>query len=83
MVRAVAPLSRLLLPSELDSLKDLRLAAARLKTDLLIVYSIDTTFHVEATPLGPLSAITLGFLPNKEAHVTATTSGALVDTRTG
>ena len=83
MVGGVAPLNRLLVPTQLDSLKDLRIAAARLKTDLLLIYSLDTTFNIESTPLGPLSTITLGFLPNKEAHVTTTTSGALIDVRTG
>ncbi|UTA47223.1 hypothetical protein L1F30_13765 [Simiduia sp. 21SJ11W-1] len=83
MVAAVAPLSRLLLPPELDSLKDLRVSAARLKADLILIYSVDTAFHVEGTPLGPLSAITLGFLPNKKAFVSSTTSGVLLDVRTG
>ena len=84
MVQGIAPLSRLLLPSKnLDSIKDLRLSAARLKTDLILIYSVDTAFHIEGTPLGPLSAITLGFLPNKKAFVTSTTSGALFDVRTG
>lgn len=83
MVAGVAPLSRLLLPQNMESIKDLRVAAASLKTDLLLIYSVDTAFHVEGTPLGPLSAITLGFLPNKKAFVTSTTSGILVDVRTG
>ncbi|WP_075188183.1 hypothetical protein [Teredinibacter haidensis] len=83
MVGGVAPLSRLLLPPNLDSIKDLRLSAARLKTDLILIYSVDTAFHVEGTPLGPLSAITLGFLPNKKAFVSSTTSGVLIDVRTG
>ncbi len=83
MVSGVAPVGRLLLPPNLNSIKDLRIAAARLKTDLILIYSIDTVFHVEGTPLGPLSAITLGFLPNKKAFVSSTTSGALIDVRTG
>lgn len=83
MVNGVAPLNRLILPAKLDTLKDLRIAAARLKTDLLLLYSLDTAFHVDTTPLGPLSTVTLGFLPNKEASVTTTTSGALIDVRTG
>lgn len=83
MVAGVVPLNRILLPPNLNSIKDLRLSAARLKTDLLLIYSVDTTFHVESTPLGPLSLITLGTLPNKKAFVTSTTSGALVDVRTG
>ncbi len=83
MLNGVAPLGRVLLPQNLDSIKDLRVAAAQLKTDLILIYSVDTAFHVEGTPLGPLSAITLGFLPNKKAFVSSTTSGALVDVRTG
>ena len=83
MVGGLAPLSRLLLPPNLDSIKDLRLSAARLKTDVILIYSVDTAFHVEGTPLGPLSAITLGFLPNKKAFVSSTTSGVLIDVRTG
>ena len=79
----VAPVGRLLLPSHLQSIKDLRLAAAKLKADMLLLYTVDTAFHVEGTALGPLSAITLGFLPNKQAFVTATTAGMLVDVRTG
>ena len=40
-------------------------------------------FHIEGTPLGPLSLITLGLLPDKKAFVSSTTSGAMVDVRTG
>lgn len=82
-VTALAPLSRLLLTPETNTIKDFRRSAAQLKTDLLLIYSVDTRFYVESTPLGPLSAITLGFLPNKKAYVSATTSGVLVDVRTG
>jgi len=82
-VSAVAPLSRLLIPQNADNLKDLRMAAAKLKTDLLLVYSVDTAFNVEGTPLGPLSLISLGFIPNKKAFVSATVSGALIDVRSG
>ncbi|QJR09243.1 hypothetical protein DSM104443_00280 [Usitatibacter rugosus] len=83
MVADVAPLSRILLSSDLKSTKDLRLAAATLKTDLLLVYSIDTRFTVESNEIGPLGLISLGFLPNKKAHVTTTASAALFDVRTG
>jgi hypothetical protein len=83
MVTSVAPLNRLLLPLQLDTTKDLRLSAARLKTDLILIYSVETSFHIEGTSLGPLSLITLGFIPNEEVFVTSTTSGLLVDVRTG
>jgi len=83
MIAGIAAMSRMLLPETPDSMKDLRLAAASLKTDMLLVYSVDTHFTVESTDIGPLALISLGFLPNKEAHVTATAACVLVDVRTG
>lgn len=83
MISATAAMSRILLPEKLDSIKDLRLAAASLKTDMLLVYSVDTRFNVESTDIGPLAFISLGFLPNKKAYVTSTASLALFDVRTG
>jgi hypothetical protein len=80
---ALALMNRMLLPSKLSSAMDLRRAAATLKTDLLLVYSMDTGFNVESTDIGPLALISLGFLPNKKARVTATASAALFDVRTG
>jgi len=73
----------MLLSGEVNSVKDLRLGAAALKADLLLVYSIDTRFHVESQDIGPLALMSLGFLRNKKAQVTATASAALFDVRTG
>jgi hypothetical protein len=83
MIVDIAALSRLLMPAQLNTVKDLRLAAASVKTDVLLVYSVDTRFTVESTEIGPLALISLGFLPNKKAHVTTTASSVLVDVRTG
>lgn len=83
LVAGVAFMNRLLLSERLDSTKDLRQAAATLKTDMLLIYSIDTSFNVENTDVGPLAIITLGFLPTRNARVTATASAALFDVRTG
>ncbi len=83
MISSVAPLSRLLVPGNASTLKDLRVPAAKLKADMLLLYSVDTIFNVEGTPLGPLSLISLGFIPNKKAFVTSTVSGAIIDVRTG
>jgi hypothetical protein len=83
LVSAVALVNRMLLSGKLTSAKDLRQAAASLKTDLLLVYSLDTSFHIENTDVGPLALISLGFLPTKNARVTATASAALFDVRTG
>src|SRR5215212_4286903 len=44
-VRGVAPLNRLLLPELLQSDYELRQAAAKLHADILLVYTLDTTFR--------------------------------------
>ena len=83
MIAGVAPMNRILLPVQLQSLRDLRTAAAQLKTDMLLVYSFDTRFRVETDDVGPLQTIALGFLPTREAQVSTTASAALFDVRTG
>jgi hypothetical protein len=82
MVAGVAPMNRLLLPAQLDTVKALRTAAARLKADILLVYTFDTTFRVGAQKYRPLNVIALGFLNNKEVIVTTTASAAMFDVRT-
>jgi hypothetical protein len=82
-VAGLALMNRMLLPGKLSSAKDLRHAAATLKSDLLLVYSLDTGFNIENTDVGPLALISLGFLPTKNARVTATASAAMFDVRTG
>ena len=79
----LALMNRMLLPGKLTSAKDLRRAAATLKTDLLLVYSLETEFNIENTDVGPLAMISLGFLPTKNARVTATASAVVFDVRTG
>ena len=82
-VAGLTTLNRLLIPSNLQSIKDLREAAATLHADMLFLYTLDTSFRVRGQSLGPLSLITLGFLPNKEAFVTTTASAVVFDVRTG
>jgi hypothetical protein len=82
-VAGVAPLSRLLLPVSLESTRDLRQAAAQLKADAILIYTIDTGFRSESMQVGPLQTIALGMLSTKKSIVTATCSFAIVDVRTG
>jgi len=82
-VAGLGLMNRLLLPSKLTSTRELRQGAAKLRADLLLMYSLDTGFRIDDTDLGPLAPITLGFLPTKKARVTATASAALFDVRTG
>lgn len=81
-VAGIAPLNRILLPSNLDSVKSLREAAARLKSDILFIYTFDTSFHAGEQKFAPLNVISLGFLKNKEVTVTTTVSAAFFDVRT-
>lgn len=82
-VAGVAVMNRLLLPEKLQSTLDLRKAAATLKTDLLLIYSLDTAFNIEHTDIGPLQVISLGLFPSENAVVTATASAIILDVRTG
>ncbi|MFX0199864.1 MAG: hypothetical protein ACFFCW_27390 [Candidatus Hodarchaeota archaeon] len=83
MISAVAPLNQILLPTNLKSYKELRMAAAHLHADLLFVYTLNTIFRLKDHDIGPMGIITLGFLPNQEAQVTTTASAVLFDVRTG
>jgi hypothetical protein len=82
MVAGIAPLNRILLPENLDSIKSLREASARLKADILLIYTFDTSFHAGEQKFAPLNVISLGFLKNKEVTVTTTVSAAFFDVRT-
>jgi hypothetical protein len=81
-VKGFAPISRLLLPEEMRSDLELRQAAAALHADMVLIYTLDTSFRVQDVA-APLSVITLGLSPNQVAHVTCTASAVLLDTRNG
>ena len=81
-IAGIAPLNRLVLPNSIRSVDDLRVAAAQVKADMLLVYTFDTRFGVE-TIVPVLGTITLGLFPSKESRVNSTCSLALIDVRTG
>ena len=82
-IRAVTPLSRLLIPPHLNDTEDLRIASAALKADILILYTVDTTFRVDGKSVGPMSVVSLGLLRDRETVVNTTASAIFVDVRTG
>ena len=82
MVSGIGPINRLLLPTQLESDRELREAAARMHADVLLVYTLDTTFLVE-DKAAPLSVVSLGLSPNQQAKVVCTASAVLLDTRNG
>lgn len=82
-VAGVAPINRLLLPEQLRTIEDLRTAGARVRSDVLLLYTIDTAFRVDGKNIGPLSVISIGTLRDRETVVTSTASALLIDVRTG
>jgi len=82
-VRGIAPMSRLLIPARLSSIDDLRTASATVKADVLVVFTLDTSFRVDGKSIGPLSVISLGLMRDRETVVTTTASAVFVDVRTG
>lgn len=81
-LRGFVSLNRMLLPPVIESDQDLREAAARLRADLLLLYTFDTVFF-DRDPSVPLSVITLGLSPTRTISATSTASALLLDTRTG
>ena len=81
-VGGVTGISTMLLPTELKSDRDLREAAARLKADMLLLYTFDTSFH-ENESVVALAVVTLGLSPTHKISVHVNASALLIDTRTG
>ena len=82
LIAGIAPLNRLLVPNKLESDEDLRLAAAQVQADMLLIYTFDTAF-VSNEQAKPIAVITLGLSPTKKVRVTSTASAVLLDTRNG
>ena len=81
-VAGVAAINRMLLPSQLNSDVELRTAAAALHAEMLLLYTFDTQFYADqVVPAAGL--LTLGFFPDRSAHVDTTASALLLDTQTG
>lgn len=81
-VAQVGALNRLLLPSSLGNDLAIRNAAARLHGDLLLLYTLDTTF-TERDVIAPLGAVTIGLAPNRRYKIHATAAALLLDVRSG
>ncbi len=72
----------LLLPRHLTSDAQIRDAAARLKADMVLLYTFDTSFHNNDESVA-LNVISLGLSPTRHVYVHVDASALLVDTRTG
>jgi hypothetical protein len=81
-VGGLISISTLLLPKKLQSDRELREAAARLKADMVLLYTFDTSFHDNDASVA-LNVITLGLSPTRRVFVHVSASALLMDTRTG
>ena len=81
-VGGLITLSTLLLPEQLQSDRELREAAARLKADMVLLYTFDTSFH-DNDASATLNVVTLGLSPTRRVFVHVAASALLMDTRTG
>lgn len=81
-VGGLISISTLLLPARLESDRELREAAARLKADMVLLYTFDTSFHDNDASVA-LNVITLGLSPTRRVFVRVAASALLIDTRTG
>lgn len=78
----ISPVNKLLLPTEYESDQELRQAAARLQADMLLVYTVDTTF-LDRSKSTLLSVVSLGLGPTIDLRVITTVSALVMDVRTG
>src|SRR5436190_22885997 len=81
-VAGIITISRLLMPPALNSDQELREAAARLKADMLLLYTFDTSFHDNDASVA-LNVVTLGLSPTRKVFVHVAASALVIDTRTG
>jgi hypothetical protein len=82
-VAGVGPLNRLLLSPDLRSTHELRQAAAQLRGDIVMLYTLDTQFHTQSQLSAPLKVVTLGMFASEKLRIVTTCAAALIDVRTG
>jgi hypothetical protein len=81
-VGGLISISTLLLPQTLKSDREIREAAARLKADMVLLYTFDTSFQ-DNDASKTLNVVTLGLSPTRRVFVNVAASAILLDTRTG
>lgn len=82
-VAGVGALNRLLLPVNLKSAQELREAAAQLRGDIVLLYTLDTKFHTESQMVAPLQIVSLGMFASEKSRIVTTCAAAFIDVRTG
>jgi hypothetical protein len=78
----IISLNRMLLPERLESEEAIREAAARLKADMVFLYTFDTKYYDDDQSVF-LNVVSLGLSPTRKVNVLVNASALLVDTKTG
>lgn len=81
-VSAVKPIDPALLPEQLESLDDLRLAAAKLQLDVLLIVTVDTSLSTDGQKSAAGAALKLG-KPASDAAIDVQARAQFMDVRTG
>jgi hypothetical protein len=71
------------LSPDLRSTQELRQAAAQLRGDIMLLYTIDTQFRTQSQLSTPLKVVTLGVFASEKVRITTTCAAVLIDVRTG
>lgn len=82
-VEGITPLSPALLPAKLETLDDLRLAAAKLQADIMLICTMDTVFELHGKAVEPMKSLPLGDKPGDDAALRSIASVEFTDVRTG
>ncbi len=80
-VESASTLDRALMPTRFESVDDLRLAAAKLQVDVLLVYTLDTQFQAGDQRYAPGAKFSAG--KGDDASVSSAAAMEFVDVRTG
>jgi hypothetical protein len=81
-VGSVRPLRSFMISDRLDDVIDLRGAAAELQSDVLLIYTFETTTRRDTT-VPVVGVVTLGAAPNVRQIANSAATGAFIDVRTG
>lgn len=82
-ISEVITFNPMLIPPALNSIRDLRVLAAKLQADLLLIYTLDVVVYAEKQPTGMLDALTFDLFADQGLEAKTRTTGMLVDVRTG
>lgn len=83
VITGIANLNNLLIDKNAPESQSIRLAASRVKADILVLYTLDTKSLTKDFEVGPLNLLLLGFVPNRNVTLNCKASAVVIDVRSG